>query len=40
MYVKFLERENYRDRKPIVDCEKSREGLQIGKRELLEKPGF
>ena len=41
MYVKFLERENYRDRKPIVDWEKSREeGLQIGKRELLEKPRF
>ena len=40
MYVKFLERENYRDRRPIVDWEKSRKGLQIGKRELLEKPGF
>ena len=35
VYVKFLERENYRDRRPIVDWEKSREELHIGKRELL-----
>ena len=31
----FLKRENYRDRRPIVDWEKSREELHIGKRELL-----